>query len=93
MRVFQQFETHHEDIVHDVCYDFYGKRIATCSSDQKIKIWDQSIEGDQKRWVCTAEWKAHTGSIWKLAWAHPEFGSMLASCSADRTVCIWEEPG
>jgi len=38
-----------------------------------------------------AEWKAHSGSIWKLAWAHPEFGQVIASCSFDRTVCIWEE--
>jgi hypothetical protein len=27
------FSLKHEDFVHDVQYDFYGKRIATCSSD------------------------------------------------------------
>lgn len=35
--------------------------------------------------------QAHSGSIWKVAWAHPEFGQLIASCSFDRTVCIWEE--
>lgn len=29
--------------------------------------------------------------MWKLAWAHPEFGQILASCSFDKTVIIWEE--
>jgi hypothetical protein len=38
--------------------------------------------------------KAHNGSVWKVAWAHPEFGmGVLASASFDRTVCIWEETG
>lgn len=80
----------HEDIIHDVSYDYYGKRLATCSSDQKIKIWDQN-EKNPGEWVSTSEWKAHSGSIWKICWAHPEFGQVIASCSFDRSVCIWEE--
>jgi len=88
MHVFHKFETQHEDLIHDICYDFYGKRIATCSSDQRIKVWDLN---DQNEWICSCEWKAHSGSVWKVAWAHPEFGQVLASCSFDRTVCIWEE--
>ncbi|CAM9666475.1 unnamed protein product [Choristocarpus tenellus] len=27
--------------------------------------------------------------IWRLAWAHPEFGQIIATCSADRSVKIW----
>lgn len=27
------FPLNHDDFVHDVSYDFYGKRLATCSSD------------------------------------------------------------
>lgn len=30
--------------------------------------------------------------MWKVEWAHPEFGQVIASCSADRCVNIWEEP-
>ena len=31
----------HKDLIHDVSYDFYGKRMATCSSDQSVKVrWD-----------------------------------------------------
>lgn len=32
------FPAQHDDFVHDVAYDYYGKRIATCSSDEKIKV-------------------------------------------------------
>lgn len=38
------FPAQHDDFVHDVAYDYYGKRIATCSSDEKIKV---------RRCVCT----------------------------------------
>ena len=71
-------------IIHDVAYDHYGHRVATCSSDQTIRIYDSA--GNK-----TAEWRAHSGSIWRLSWAHPEFGVALASCSFDRRICIWEE--
>ncbi len=54
MKVFHRFQTQHDDLIHDISYDFYGKRMATCSSDQKIKIWDQN---DKAEWQCTAEWK------------------------------------
>lgn len=39
----------------------------------------------------SASWKAHSGSVWRLSWAHPEFGQVLATCSFDRTVSVWEE--
>eukprot|EP01117_Protostelium_nocturnum_P015918 TRINITY_DN6204_c1_g1_i1.p1 TRINITY_DN6204_c1_g1~~TRINITY_DN6204_c1_g1_i1.p1 ORF type:complete len:316 (-),score=59.73 TRINITY_DN6204_c1_g1_i1:69-1016(-) len=97
IKMYSRLETQHEDLIHDLSYDFYGKRLATCSSDQKIKVWDQAIDKRQveeeegNEWKLTFEWKAHSGSIWKVAWAHPEFGNVIASCSFDRTVCIWEE--
>ncbi|KAG8237468.1 hypothetical protein J437_LFUL015687 [Ladona fulva] len=87
------FEAHsinaeHKDLIHDVAYDFYGQRMATCSSDQFVKVWDQDEHG---KWHCTANWKAHSGSVWKVTWAHPEFGQVLATCSFDRTAAVWEE--
>lgn len=39
----------------------------------------------------SSSWKAHSGSIWRLSWAHPEFGQVIATCSFDRTVSVWEE--
>ncbi|XP_002411485.3 nucleoporin SEH1 [Ixodes scapularis] len=78
----------HNDLVHDVAYDFYGKRLATCSSDQTVKVWDRGEDGD---WHCSASWKTHSGSVWKVTWAHPEFGQVLATCSYDRMATVWEE--
>jgi len=89
MREFHRFPTAHDDLIHDISYDYYGRRLATCSSDQKIKVFDRDDQDGQ--WRLTTDWKAHCGSVWKLAWAHPEFGQILASCSFDKTVIIWEE--
>lgn len=87
------FEAHtinaeHKDLIHDVAYDFYGQRMATCSSDQFVKVWDKD---DHDNWKLSATWKAHSGSVWKVTWAHPEFGQVLATCSFDRTAAVWEE--
>lgn len=35
--------------------------------------------------------QCHTGIIWRVTWAHPEFGQVIATCSHDRTTGIWEE--
>lgn len=78
----------HKDLIHDVAFDFYGRRMATCSSDQSVKVFDLD-ENDE--WKLTADWKTHAGSVWKVNWAHPEFGQILATCSFDRTAAIWEE--
>eukprot|EP00122_Pirum_gemmata_P002600 Pgem_evm1s2342 len=32
--------TQHDDILHDAQMDYYGKRLATCSSDRTIKVFD-----------------------------------------------------
>ena len=88
MFVCKSISADHKDLIHDVAYDFYGRRFATCSSDQNVKVWDLS---EDDIWKCTASWKTHSASVWKVTWAHPEFGSVLATCSFDRTVAIWEE--
>ena len=89
MRSFSVIQAQHADFVHDVQYDYYGKRLATCSSDHSIKVWSMDDDGN---WSMDADiQKAHQGSVWKVAWAHPEFGQVLASCSFDNTVSIWEE--
>uniref|UniRef100_A0A7S2SM48 Uncharacterized protein n=1 Tax=Mucochytrium quahogii TaxID=96639 RepID=A0A7S2SM48_9STRA len=88
MNQFNAFTSQHDDFVHDIEYDTYGKRLATCSSDHKIKIWSENAAGE---WQCDAELEGHRGAVWKLAWAHPEFGQVLASCSFDQRIIIWEE--
>lgn len=83
------FPTNHEELIHDVAYDFYGKQLATCSSDQHIKVFD--LDATTNEWVLNDSWKAHDSSVVKLTWASPEFGKILASVSYDKTVRIWEE--
>lgn len=39
----------------------------------------------------TSSLQTHSGSVWRVTWAHPEFGQVLASCSFDRTAAVWEE--
>ncbi|TEB19210.1 WD40 repeat-like protein [Coprinellus micaceus] len=74
----------HGDLVTDAVYDFYGLRLATCSLDQRIKVW--RLEESGGTWSVEDDWKAHDAPVSKLSWAHPEFGSIIASGSFDRTV-------
>lgn len=83
----QKIETGHQDVVHDVAMDYYGKRLATASSDNTIKIIGVSNSGSQHLATLTG----HQGPVWQVAWAHPKFGSLLASCSYDGKVVIWKE--
>ena len=77
----------HDDLIHDAVLDYYGKRLATCSSDKTIKIFE--IDGENQRLVETLT--GHEGPVWQVAWAHPKFGSILASCSFDGSALIWKE--
>eukprot|EP00298_Acanthocystis_sp_HF-20_P006378 c16260_g1_i1.p1 GENE.c16260_g1_i1~~c16260_g1_i1.p1 ORF type:complete len:315 (+),score=121.27 c16260_g1_i1:1-945(+) len=81
------FESFHQDMIHDTQPDYYGTRLATCSSDRLIKIFD--ITSKQPKAI--AELAGHSGPVWQVSWAHPKFGSMLASCGYDRKVIIWKE--
>ncbi|KDR76431.1 hypothetical protein GALMADRAFT_246773 [Galerina marginata CBS 339.88] len=78
----------HGDLLTDASYDFYGLRLATCSLDQRIKVWQLD---ENNTWIVEDDWKAHDAAVSKLSWAHPEFGSIIASSSFDRTVKIWEQ--
>jgi len=80
--------TSHEDLIHDAQLDYYGKRLATCSSDRTIKIFDVMETGERKQ---TADLTGHNGPVWQVAWAHPQFGNVLASCSYDRQIFVWKE--
>lgn len=80
----QKIETGHTDIIHDVSMDYYGKRVASASSDATIKIISVTSQP-------LATLTGHNGPVWQVCWAHPKFGSLLASCSYDGTVIIWKE--
>nr|CAD7428813.1 unnamed protein product [Timema monikensis] len=52
------------------------------------KVWDID---EKEKWHVTANWQAHSSSVYRIAWAHPEFGQILATCSLDHTAIIWKE--
>ncbi|EFJ19975.1 hypothetical protein SELMODRAFT_109958 [Selaginella moellendorffii] len=82
-------ESGHTDIVHDAQMDYYGKRLATCSSDRSIRVFSvpQGSQGEH----LLATLSGHDGPVWQICWGHPKFGSILASCSYDAKVIIWKE--
>jgi len=82
-------DTYHQDIVHDISFDWYGNRVATCSSDRKVKIF---YKISSSKWKKIYEFTAHDAEVRKVKWAHPDFGSIIATCSYDKSVIIWEEP-
>jgi nucleoporin SEH1 len=87
MKIAERFSTGHDDLIQDIKYNFYGDRMITCSSDQKIKVWDLV----NNQWVLNDSWKAHDSVVLRVSWAHPEFGQLICSCSFDRKIKVWEE--
>ncbi|KAK9239845.1 WD40-repeat-containing domain protein [Lipomyces kononenkoae] len=78
--------TGHEDLIHDIAYDHYGRLLATCSSDQYIKVFTRvSPTAD---WTLLSSFKAHDANIFSLSFALPQYGLLLASCSEDQTVRV-----
>ena len=86
-------ETHHDDMIHDIQFDYYSKRVASCSSDRTIKIFDVQVGGDGNlNYHNCATLTGHEGPVWQVAWAHPKFTpQLLASCSYDGSIIIYQE--
>jgi len=82
-------DTGHSEMIHDAQLDFYGKRLATCSSDRTIRIF--TVDNNTQNNPPEAELLGHDGPVWQVSWGHPRFGSVLASCGFDSRVIIWKE--
>lgn len=57
----QTFETSHEDSIHDAQLDYYGKRLATCSSDRSIRVF--SVQNGQNQLLATL--LGHEAPVWQ----------------------------
>ncbi|CAM9248891.1 unnamed protein product [Ectocarpus fasciculatus] len=84
----QTIDTHHSGNIHDAQLDYYGKKLATASSDCKINIFE--VVGDSQHNQLDSL-SGHDGPVWQVGWAHPKFGVLLASCSYDKSVIIHRE--
>ncbi len=62
----RQVPSKHLDIVLDLKYDYYGRRLATCSSDKSIKVWDLDEKGDWSVKAGCELKNAHNAMIWKV---------------------------
>jgi protein transport protein SEC13 len=56
-------DTQHDDMVHDAQLDYYGRKLATCSSDRTIKIFDVA-EGKLTPITTIAQ---HNGPVWQVS--------------------------
>ena len=50
----KQIPTDHKDLIQDIAFDFYGKRVATASLDQSVRIWNIN---EKNEWTCKEELK------------------------------------
>jgi WD40 repeat protein/serine/threonine protein kinase len=72
----------HTNIVNFIALSPDGKRLASASDDQTVKVWD-TTSGQE---VLTL--KGHTNVVWSVAFS-PD-GKRLASASDDQTVKVWD---
>lgn len=84
----------HGDVIHDAELDYYGQRLATCSSDRTVKVFEVGDQDGSQRLLDTL--KGHEGPVWQIVWGHPKFGGgsgagLLASCGYDGKVLVWKE--
>ncbi|BFZ57646.1 GTPase-activating protein S13 [Savitreella phatthalungensis] len=99
-------DTAHQGDLLDAALDYHGRRLATCSSDRTIKIFDVApagssvavgsassgaVAGAGSQTTLLETLRGHEGPVWQLSWAHPKFGTILASAGYDGKVIVWRE--
>ncbi len=74
--------TGHTDWVYDVAWSPDGTRLASCSKDTTVQIWDATA-GSR---IFT--YRGHSSDVFTAAWS-PD-GGRIASCSQDKTAQVWD---
>ncbi|CAJ0960516.1 unnamed protein product, partial [Mesorhabditis belari] len=77
----------HRAPIYDARLNVFGNRLATCSGDQLVKIF----EVRENSLLQLAELGGHQGPVWQVDWAHPRFGTLCASAGYDSRVIFWQE--
>ncbi|MBW04035.1 Protein SEC13, partial [Eschrichtius robustus] len=66
---------------HDAQMDYYGTRLATCSSDRSVKIFDVRNGGQ----ILIADLRGRVNSV---CWAPHDYGLILACGSSDGAISL-----
>jgi nucleoporin SEH1 len=102
------------DVVLGAAFDHYAQRLAVCSADGVVRIFERGGSGGGGLSAAAAAssaaaaaaapgggsdaWRQHSegfspgsGAVWRVSWAHPEFGQVVAVCGAATTTSVYEE--
>lgn len=86
---FHRFSHGHQDLVLAIAYNFYGTRMATASSDHRVKVWDRSPKTGQ--WSVTDVWLAHDAEVVDVSWNGPFVGEHIGTIGEDGLLRLWAE--
>ncbi|KAK4888932.1 hypothetical protein LTR27_012212 [Elasticomyces elasticus] len=86
---FHRLSHGHLDLVLVADVNLYGTRMATASSDHRVKVWDRSEKTGQ--WIVIDVWPAHDAEVTDVKWTSPYVGEHLGSIGEDGRLRIWHE--
>ncbi|KAK3051282.1 hypothetical protein LTR09_007678 [Extremus antarcticus] len=86
---FHRFSHGHSDLVLAISYNYYGTRLATASSDHRVKVWDREDKSGQ--WTITDSWIAHDAEVTDVNWNGPYVGTHLGTIGEDGLLRVWQE--
>ncbi|KAF2864488.1 WD40 repeat-like protein [Piedraia hortae CBS 480.64] len=86
---FHRFFHGHNDLVLAVSYNAYGTRLATASSDHRVRVWDRNDQTG--KWDIAEAWTAHDAEVMDIKWAGPYVGEIIGTVGEDGLVRLWQE--
>lgn len=91
----------HTSTVWSIAFDSTGKRLASCSDDKTVKIWQEYLPDNEEGIVCTDNepvWKCvctldgiHSRAVYDIAW-NKQNGLLATACGDDMIRIFKESP-
>ncbi|KAK0806780.1 hypothetical protein LTR59_003454 [Friedmanniomyces endolithicus] len=86
---FHRLSHGHLDLVLATSFNYYGTRMATASSDHRVKVWDRNDKTGH--WIVTDVWTAHSAEVTDVKWTGPYTGEHLGTIGEDGLARLWRE--